>query len=624
MLRFSKIKLRNQLLILLLIPTMGLFFFAVYTIQQSIYQKQEMNKLQSLVLLATNISSLVHETQRERGFTAGYLGARGKKFRNELNKQRKETDAKVQKLKQSIAVFQFDIFPPTLKESLVKAMDRVNHITSVREKVDKLNIKTRQVLSYYNGLNQTFIQSIAQVSKMSSNGKLTITTAGYINLMQSKESAGIERAVLNNAFTQDKFSAGIFSLFNELVTAQKVYLENFYFFSTDDQINYYNEKMKNSAVSEANRMRQVAFAKATVGGFAVDPVYWFTMQTEKINLLKDVENKIAEDLQFMAKQLGLQAQKILIMVIFITVAIFIFAIIFTVYLLKNILKQMGGEPNYIAEITNKIAEGDLSINLENSGKKSTGVFSAMQLMVEKLRSVVQEVQKASSQVASGSSELSSSAQLLSQGTSEQAASSEEFNASLDEIADMIIKISSNAKKTKELTDQVAQNSVETGNVVKESIFAMQRIAEKVTIIQEISYQTNLLALNAAIEAARAGVHGKGFAVVAAEVRKLAENSQQAASEIMEFSEQSKTISSASGEKIKSLIEKITTTAQNMNEISELSESQSTNAQMIKKTVLQMDEVVQQNASSAEEIAATSEELSAQSERLAEIISYFKN
>ena len=152
---------------------------------------------------------------------------------------------------------------------------------------------------------------------------------------------------------------------------------------------------------------------------------------------------------------------------------------------------------------------------------------------------------------------------------------------------------------------------------------MKEIAGKISIIEEIARQTDLLALNAAVEAARAGEHGRGFAVVAAEVRKLAERSQSAASEITQLSRSSTSVAERAGELLGRLVPDIQRTADLVQEINAASQEQSTGSAQVNKALQQLDQVIQHNASAAEELASTSEELSAQAEQLQASVSFFR-
>jgi methyl-accepting chemotaxis protein len=169
----------------------------------------------------------------------------------------------------------------------------------------------------------------------------------------------------------------------------------------------------------------------------------------------------------------------------------------------------------------------------------------------------------------------------------------------------------------------ASDVEESGKVVEETLKAMQKIAEKISIVEEIAYQTNLLALNAAIEAARAGEHGKGFAVVAAEVRKLAERSQAAASEIGEVASSSVKVASRSGELLADLVPSIRKTAELVQEVSAASQEQSGGVGQITQAMSEMDIVTQRNASAAQQLASTANQLSSQADGLKQAMRFFR-
>jgi methyl-accepting chemotaxis protein len=194
---------------------------------------------------------------------------------------------------------------------------------------------------------------------------------------------------------------------------------------------------------------------------------------------------------------------------------------------------------------------------------------------------------------------------------------------MEQMAANIRQNADNALQTEKIAIKSAQDAQEGGKAVAETVGAMKQIAEKINIIEEIARQTNLLALNAAIEAARAGEHGKGFAVVAAEVRKLAERSQNAAGEIGELSGRSVDIAEKAGEMLARMVPDIQRTAELVQEIAAASKEQDTGAEQVNQAIQQLDQVIQQNASASEEMASTSEELSSQAEQLQDTIGFFK-
>ncbi len=276
------------------------------------------------------------------------------------------------------------------------------------------------------------------------------------------------------------------------------------------------------------------------------------------------------------------------------------------------------------EFAGAIAKGDLSANVDIDQKDEIGVLVAsMNEMAQKLRGIVGDIISSSENVASGSEELSSTSEEMSQGSSEQASAAEEASSSMEEMASNIRQNADNAQQTEKIARKTSEDVQEGGKAVGEAVVAMKQIANKINIIEEISRQTNLLALNAAIEAARAGEHGKGFAVVAAEVRKLAERSQEAAGEITELSGSSVEVAERAGTLFDQLVPDIQKTAELVSEISAASAEQNSGADQINRAIQQLDTVTQQNASASEQMASTSEELSSQAQYLQDIIAFFK-
>lgn len=290
--------------------------------------------------------------------------------------------------------------------------------------------------------------------------------------------------------------------------------------------------------------------------------------------------------------------------------------------LLHAMREMVASSKDVAEIAEKIADGDLQVTLKARSDKDT-LMLALDSMVNKLREVIGQVRGAIENVASGAQAMSSSSEEMSQGATEQASSAEEASSSVEQMNANIRQNADNALETEKIAIQAATDAEEGGGAVVATVGAMKEIAEKIMIIEEISRQTNLLALNAAIEAARAGEHGKGFAVVAAEVRKLAERSQVAAGEISGLSSSSVDVAERAGELLSVIVPNIQKTAELVQEISAASREQDAGAEQINAAIQQLDMVIQQNASASEEMASTAEELSSQSEQLAEMISFFK-
>ncbi|WKW51573.1 methyl-accepting chemotaxis protein [Rhodomicrobium lacus] len=275
-----------------------------------------------------------------------------------------------------------------------------------------------------------------------------------------------------------------------------------------------------------------------------------------------------------------------------------------------------------AAVADRIANGDLTVSHKPLSDKDT-LGIALASMVERLRGVISEVTTSARNVSAGSQELSATAEELSQGSTEQASSTEEASSSVEEMASNIKQNADNAAQTEKMARQSATDAKTSGEAVGKAVQAMETIAEKILIVQEIARQTDLLALNAAVEAARAGEHGRGFAVVASEVRKLAERSQAAAQEISGLSGDTVKAAQQAGEMLARLVPDIQRTAELVFEISNATREQNAGAAQINIAIQQLDKVTQQNTAAAEEMASTSEELAGQAEQLQQAVAYFR-
>jgi len=278
----------------------------------------------------------------------------------------------------------------------------------------------------------------------------------------------------------------------------------------------------------------------------------------------------------------------------------------------------------ITSIANAIADGNLGQEITITSQDEVGhLANAFRTMIQKLHDVVSNVKVASDNVTSGSQQMSSSAAQMSQGAGMQAASIEEVSASMEQMVANIRQNTENAVQTEKVAIQAAEDAQQSGTAVAEAVNAIQQIAQKVAIIEDITRQTRMLSLNATIEAARAQEYGKGFAVVAAEVRALAERSQQAAAEITQLATSSVVVAENAGAMLLQLVPNIQYTAELVQEISAASREQNTGANQINRAIQQLDQVTQQNSATSEELASASEELAGQAEMLQQTIGFFR-
>lgn len=286
------------------------------------------------------------------------------------------------------------------------------------------------------------------------------------------------------------------------------------------------------------------------------------------------------------------------------------ALIVVFLLLLSVFIPIHRSLKYLIMVSNLIAEGDLREEIAIYQKDEIGKLAqAFRDMQNKIHEIVLHVQMVSRNVASGS-------QQTANGTTEQAAAAQEASTSMEQMAANIRQNAENALQTEKIAIKAARDAEEGGKVVIETVQAMQEIAQKISIVEDIANQTRLLSLNATIEAARAQEHGKSFSVVASEVRALAEQTKLAALEINALTSSSVEVAEQAGKMLLELVPNIQKTAELVQEISAASNEQNSGAEQINKAIQQLDQVIQENAS-------TSEELASQAEQLHTIVDFFR-
>ena len=622
--------IRQRLFFLAFVPLLALTITAASLIGDAYQDARGARQTQQVLRVAVAAGELIHHLQIERGSTAGFLQSKGTKFADVLPGIRQQSDARLAAYGAEAAA---SAGLAALDAAVAAAGEKLEALKAVRARADKFDISVADEVKAYTATIGALIDIVGLSGQYSSSPDVLQQATAYLGLVRAKEQAGQERALTTAAFAASAIDAPRLYAILERVHRQEAYLDMFRSSAGKEALAALQAALDGAPAREVLRMRAVLAEKGSAGGYDIDPTYWFTNITQKIDALHAAEKRIVEGITETTASIVGSRQNQLYGYVALTLVAIAIVVGVALWVAASVANPLRAQVD-VTEFA--VRESDFTRDVPEAGPAEVvRAGHAFNQLMHSFRQIVGDMKRYSEQVTQAAHGLAASSQAVRESSLAQSDAATAVVATVEEASVSISETTANANNAARLVEASRADTVAAMEVMADAMAQMREIAaliqtstERVNtladssqqiggivqVIQEIAEQTNLLALNAAIEAARAGEQGRGFAVVADEVRKLAERTAKATGEIAGLIggmqrgvAASVDAMGAANQQAHSSLERVGATETALSRIDAGSQSVADNVLAISSSLREQDAAVREVAKSIEQIAQKTEE-----------------